>query len=144
MSEVQRFWSHDAYNIRCVREADFDRVTAELQRQLDHKEQQRESEIRNGQAGDRLVGELQQRLTAADERADVLEGLLRNASAWIKRNSFHGTDAIELWERIDDALKPAECCTVSAEDRALLDAGDYTPEELFGIGGKPSCPKCAP
>jgi hypothetical protein len=29
--------------------ADFDRVTAELQRQLDHKEQQRESELRNGQ-----------------------------------------------------------------------------------------------
>ncbi len=71
---------------------------------------------------------LQQRLTAADElndttkaelawqesdnaelrkREDVLEGLLRNASAWIKRNSCHGTDAIELWERIDSALKPA-------------------------------------
>lgn len=44
----------------------------ELQRQLDHKEQQRESELRNGQAGDRLVGELQQRLTAADERIDQL------------------------------------------------------------------------
>lgn len=51
---------------------------------------------------------LQALLTAADERADVLEGLLRNASAWIKRNSCHGTDAIELWERIDAALKPAE------------------------------------
>lgn len=74
---------------------------AELQRLLDHKEQQRESELRNGQAGDRLVGELQQRLTAADElvcertasllecgtrrkaleqRVDVLEGQLSKLS----------------------------------------------------------------
>lgn len=43
MSEVQRFWSHEASNIRCVREADFDRVTVERDA-------------------------LQQRLTAADER----------------------------------------------------------------------------
>ncbi|MBO5390508.1 MAG: hypothetical protein J6A65_01670 [Pseudomonas sp.] len=50
---------------------------------------------------------LQQRLTVAEQRAGDLEGLLRDASAWIKRNSFHGTDAIELWERIDAALKPA-------------------------------------
>lgn len=27
MSEVQRFWSHEASNIRCVRETDFDRVS---------------------------------------------------------------------------------------------------------------------
>lgn len=99
MSEVQRFWSHDAYNIRCVREADFDRVTAELQRQLDHKEQQRESELRNGQAGDRLVGELQQRLTAADERVDVLEGLLNLVQG-------HIGDA-SLSRDIAAALKPA-------------------------------------
>lgn len=50
---------------------------------------------------------LQQLLTFAEQRAGDLEGLLRDASAWIKRNSFHGTDAIELWERIDAALKPA-------------------------------------
>ena len=29
MGSVTRFWSHEAQNIRCVREADFDRVTAE-------------------------------------------------------------------------------------------------------------------
>lgn len=29
MESVTRFWSHEAQNIRCVREADFDRVTAE-------------------------------------------------------------------------------------------------------------------
>lgn len=46
---------------------------------------------------------LQQRLTSADERADLLEGLLRKA-AWFVRMS--GTDA-EI-DAIDAALKPAE------------------------------------
>ncbi|UVL07339.1 hypothetical protein LOY39_16670 [Pseudomonas rhodesiae] len=79
MSEVQSFWCHEASNILCVRASDFDRVTAELQRQLDHKEQQRESELRNGQAGDRLVGELQQRMTAADQEIDDLRAELKAA-----------------------------------------------------------------
>ncbi|WP_278939834.1 DUF4406 domain-containing protein [Pseudomonas helleri] len=35
------------------------------------------------------------------------------------------------------------CCQKSAEEEALLKAGDYTPEELFGVGGKPSCPDCS-
>ena len=47
-------------------------------------------------------------VTPAEPRAVEMERLLRDASAWIKRNSCHGTDAIELWERIDAALKPAE------------------------------------
>jgi len=130
---------YDPHGPDVVMAADFDRVTAELQRLLDHKEQQRESELRNGQAGDRLVGELQQRLTAADERVDVLEGLLRRAAAFT--HDFE--NPMSLRRDIDAALKPAECCTVSTQDRALLEAGDYTPEELFGVGGKPSCPKCA-
>ncbi|WP_314352582.1 hypothetical protein [Pseudomonas rhodesiae] len=101
MSEVQSFWCHEASNILCVRASDFDRVTAELQRVLDHKEQQRESELRNGQAGDRLVGELQQRLTAADERVDVLEGFLRKAP--------RGVPGFAEWEKKSiAALKQAE------------------------------------
>lgn len=84
----------------------------ELQRLLDHKEQQRESELRNGQAGDRLVGELQERLTAADELADVLygtcverDGLLRE---WL--NDFGRTHSglLRLRKRTRAALKPAE------------------------------------
>lgn len=74
----------------------------ELQRLLDHKEQQRESELRNGQAGDRLVGELQQRLTAADERVDVLEGLLHKAHPFTN-DVVHDVD---VWLEIDAALKP--------------------------------------
>ncbi|MGN8278306.1 hypothetical protein [Pseudomonas sp. SMN5] len=54
MSDVQRFWCHEASNIRCVREADFDRVTAENQA-------------------------LQQRLTTADQRIDELLVMLRQA-----------------------------------------------------------------
>ncbi|MBW1249015.1 hypothetical protein I7860_20260 [Pseudomonas tolaasii] len=119
-------------------------------------------------ASERREKELQQRLTAADEREEVLERdaaryrWLRDASVgphMIDRLLFqtisddcnppyrdmkHG---VELDTAIDAELKPADadpCCTVSAEDRALLDAGDYTPEELFGVVGKPSCTKCAP
>lgn len=55
MSEAMSFWCHEASNILCVRASDFDRVTAERDA-------------------------LQQRLTAADERADVLEGLLRQTN----------------------------------------------------------------
>nr|WP_262499606.1 hypothetical protein [Pseudomonas rhodesiae] len=118
-----------------VMAADFDRVTAELQRELDHKEQQRESELRNGQAGDRLVGELEQRLTAADERADVLEGVVASAyetaAKWVEKRmddyvNEHGnedpeTGSLELPGAGDEyvgelmeiadglrALKPAE------------------------------------
>ncbi len=33
------------------------------------------------------------------------------------------------------------CCTPTDEERALLAAGDCTPEELWG-GPRPTCPKC--
>lgn len=33
------------------------------------------------------------------------------------------------------------CCKPTAEENALLKAGDYTPEELWG-GPRPTCPKC--
>jgi len=46
---------------------------------------------------------LQQRLTAADERADVLEGLLREASV-----ELHDFITGGLLDRIDAAFKPAE------------------------------------
>ena len=52
MESVTRFWSYEAQNIRCVREADFDRVSAE-----------------------NLA--LQQRLTVQDQRADDLETELK-------------------------------------------------------------------
>lgn len=35
----------------------------------------------------------------------------------------------------------AKCCVPTAVEEALLAAGEYTPEELWG-GREPSCPKC--
>lgn len=74
-------------------------------------------------------------------RCDELEGLLREVVALDPRGEFMGW---QLDGRIDAALsKPAgsECCTPTAEEKALLAAGDCTPEELWG-GSKPTCPKC--
>lgn len=33
------------------------------------------------------------------------------------------------------------CCVPSAEEKALLATGEYTPQELWG-GSRPTCPKC--
>ena len=33
------------------------------------------------------------------------------------------------------------CCEPTAEEKAMLENGDYTPEELWG-GSRPTCPKC--
>lgn len=50
---------------------------------------------------------LQQRLTAADERADVLEGLLRRTSTRLREGGRIGWED-RAADRIDAALKPAE------------------------------------
>lgn len=46
---------------------------------------------------------------------------------------------------LEFAAQPSDgaltCCTPTAEEKALLAAGDYTPEELWG-GSRPTCPKC--
>lgn len=173
MPEVKRYQFKGAAG-EYVYANDFDRVTAErdvLAQNLKFAEEGSQSFAEECDA-------LQQRLTAADERADVqqqrltelqrqlgerwseisayqdtvekqseradvLEGLL---ISWLKDFGRTHSGLQRLKERTQAALKLAEaarCCTVSAEDRALLEAGDYTPEELFGVGGKPSCPKCA-
>lgn len=36
---------------------------------------------------------------------------------------------------------PQACCTPTTEEKALLAAGEYTPEELWG-GSQPTCPEC--
>lgn len=83
MSEVQRFWSHEASNILCVREADFDRVTAEN-------------------------SALQDLLTAADERADVLEGLVGEVLDAVGREPLDLDAVLRLRARMRAALKPAQ------------------------------------
>ncbi|WP_315336258.1 hypothetical protein [Pseudomonas grimontii] len=56
-------------------------------------------------AGREKIAALQQRLTAADERADVLEGLFRDM-----RKGDHAMIS-SFYQRIDAALKPAEGST---------------------------------
>ena len=81
--------------------ADFDRVTAERDAALGQLKEKREE---FNKLGDRYDA-LQQRLTAADERADVLEGLLREAAKDDDGEYSLGSD----WhDRCRAALKPAE------------------------------------
>ena len=96
MSEVIRYLaSHTPYegldlNGECARHdgdyfvsaVDFDRVTAERDA-------------------------LQQRLTAADERADVLEGLLREVQKSARKQGW-SSGYPTLFASVDAALKPAE------------------------------------
>lgn len=59
----------------------------------------------------------------------------------LKRELLNGWKAM-LAVAPYSSLRP--CCSISAEDEATLNAGDFNAEELFGIGGKPSCPECTP
>lgn len=117
MSEVKRY-GHIGYLVNAsdklielypdmtvyVKAADFDRVTAERDAALASVESAAASAQTLHEVISRLRSErdaLQQRLTAADERADVLEGLLRDVS---------GRGRVVRWElglmdQIDDALK---------------------------------------
>lgn len=81
MSEVQRFWSHEASNIRCVREADFDRVQAENR-------------------------ELQARLTVQDQREDDLKGLLQGWLYLFPKQGVAGGPITTMKERTISALNP--------------------------------------
>ncbi len=82
-----------------------------------------------------------------------LEGLLRVTRQFIKNGIDLGyitmpdpetpDPAHDLLPAIEAALNKTErqCCTPTADERAILAAGDHTPEELWG-GPRPTCPKC--
>jgi len=114
------------------------------------------------------LSELQQELDAQRLRADTAEAelaemtdnfniVVRQKIELAKQNGEFSKLMQEFCRRVEAgevrskttytkfkaALNPKpDCCQVSAEDQALLNDGEYTPEELFGAGGKPSCPKC--
>ncbi|OIN52921.1 hypothetical protein [Pseudomonas costantinii] len=95
------------------RSADFDRVTAErdaLAQSLKFAEEGSQSFAEECDA-------LQQRLTAPDERADVLEGLLRDVSESVtgRQGTFARIPA-DWFDRRDAALKPAEAAKCMACD----------------------------
>lgn len=104
---------------------DFDRVTAERDAALGREAAitRRESLFKEKLADcESALVDAQQRLTAADERADVMEGLLREVQVLITAEPFGvlsgmGSQSKRMdWydkvspvrERIDAALKPAE------------------------------------
>ena len=100
---------------------DFDRVTAERDAALVELSEIKESMAYRGSLLCRIEGKrdtLQLRLTAADERADALEGLLRLARQFVTNGVELGyitmpdpetADAAhDLVPMIDAALKPAE------------------------------------
>ena len=90
MSEVKSFWCHEASNVLCVRASDFDNVTRLF---LDAAER--------AVASERREKELQQRLTAADERNDEAIDLLRRARAVIEGGGW-----ADLERDIAKFLKP--------------------------------------
>ncbi|MFL1551709.1 hypothetical protein ACI77I_21885 [Pseudomonas sp. D47] len=146
MSEVKRYFMGA---VEMVLASDFDRVTAErdaLQlllnqrdEQVESLEQQRESELRNGQ-------DLQQRLTAADERADVLEQAMHALSALIGL-PINGPQASQdalltiIWDALgeeDAALKQADggegvTCTTCMDKKTIRGSGGKFPRD---------CPDC--
>lgn len=101
---------------------------------------------------------LRSELRIADDTASLLvkmlasqEGLLREALRSVhvdagkceSSSMYH--ELVSLGERIEAALSASEeskCCAPTAEELKLLADGDYTPEELWGVGGKPSCSDC--
>jgi len=91
MSEVKSFWCHEASNVLCVRASDFDNVTRLF---LDAAER--------AVASERREKELQQRLTAADERADEAVTLLGIWQTWLgaDRDSCDESGKL-IWDRID-------------------------------------------
>ena len=145
MSEVKYYWAgcpeFEGPTEKVVLAKNFDRVTAERDAALAENKLLRNdvgsyletvakvcdmlgvdlesAKSAEGKPSDVLfsyVSSMQQRLTAADERADVLEGLVRDSKdvmsgIWDTSYDHEAGDALaalDLMERIDSALKPAE------------------------------------
>lgn len=83
--------------------ADIDRVTAERDAALADRDYCKRVAEHNKEIGEIL----QQRLTAADERADVLEGLLREVQKSARKQDW-ASGYPTLFASVDAALKPAE------------------------------------
>lgn len=84
--------------------ADFDRVTAERDALAQNLRFAEEGYVSFAEECDKL----QQRLTAADERADVLEGLIGEVLDAVGREPLDLDAVLRLRARMRAALKPAE------------------------------------
>lgn len=83
----------------------------------------------------RLQAQLAERDALLREFVEYLDGHQENKIC--SGSTFH--------RKVRNALSASaepKCCAPTAEELKLLADGDYTPEELWGVGGKPSCPDC--
>ena len=129
MSEVKRYEINGTFEVpetgqklvnpKMVMESDFDRVTAERDAAMGREAALREklstangclNEWRRSTLGRTLLenAALQQRLTAADERADVLEGLVGEVLDAVGREPLDLDAVLRLRARMRAALNPAE------------------------------------
>ncbi|KAF1004385.1 MAG: hypothetical protein GAK36_00054 [Pseudomonas sp.] len=122
---------------------DFDRVTAEreaLQQRLNDRDQrvdelmQERGTLRAALSTEVEAGDSWKR--EAEDLRDQLEACLK---ALKEAGDYRSAASIEA---ALSASAEQKCCAPTAEELKLLADGDCTPEELWGIGGKPSCPKC--
>ncbi|OZY38544.1 hypothetical protein CJF35_02965 [Pseudomonas lundensis] len=122
MSEVKRYHvtetglveGESLGRLSVVLAADFDRVTAERDAALAELGRYQSLFNQAQKAIDRLnelhrkrMAEIGRRLTAADERADVLEGLLREVQKSARKQDW-ANGYPTLFASVDAALKPAE------------------------------------
>jgi len=130
---------------------DFDRVTAERDAALGREDMLREEVERQNDiahAAKVECSKLQQRLTAADERADVLEGLLNRAIELLRGAHTGDLFGPDDWEIIDEflagsALKPADVfvdplksCNVCGDEHICQGCGSK--------GWTANCKECVP
>ncbi|KAA8563251.1 hypothetical protein FX985_03319 [Pseudomonas extremaustralis] len=102
--DPEREWCQDDVwenSVRYNLGTDFDRVTAERDAALASIE----SADASAQTLHEVIARLQQRLTAADERADFLEGLLWE---YVDRDEVTNEWARDWLSAVTAALKPAE------------------------------------
>lgn len=165
MSEVKRYEINGTFDVpeigqeminpKMVMESDFDRVTAERDAAL-AAEQIAIGAVAHNQL---VIKELQLRLTAADERADVLIKALTDVREALGReywDQYAGLD--ETRDILDAALKPAEgadyrkSCeaahkALSMENQRIVAPGQFkclACGDVHPGSGNLPCPKMSP
>lgn len=124
MNNVQRFWCHDADNIMCVREFDYDtavialghsdsanqRLAKQVAGLRQHKTDYMEAAEETRKALQAKIETMQQRLNAADQRADDLETEIQQLKAgyiWEIERAALLLDELQGSERESGSQQPA-------------------------------------
>lgn len=72
----------------------------------------------------------------------LLIELRRHRMAQAERMGVGTVTHFDISGKISEVATQMPCCVATEEEKRLLAQGDYRPEELFGVGGQKSCPKC--